>query len=242
MGSRWPDCSSHRHTSSLRNRPGTRTQSRRQEHRNTHTDETAPACAAAEVCDGVEDEDCDGTVDESCGRCPLMTVTCPTGCCAVDSWAVGTGKSTGAEIAVDPAGNIFFAYTKVSSGGTWQSALAIYDAVPGTWREVPLGGGTYRNRIRIDAMGRVHVANPSADYPQKIMYRRSDDHGVTFTTPVSVGVLNNSGSFDMEIDSAGRPHVVYEGATRCTTARTFATRTWSVRRGRPRFSMSRPMR
>jgi hypothetical protein len=169
-------------------------------------------CAAAEQCDGVIDENCNGIVDENCGRCPLMTVACPSGCCAIDSRAVGTAASNGAEIAVEPSGTIYFAYTKPTSGA-WKSTLAIYNPVPGTWREVALGGGTYRNRIRIDAMGRVHVANASSSEPRNITYRRSDDHGVTFTAPVTVGVLTNGGTFDMEVDHVGQPHLAYEGVS-----------------------------
>lgn len=173
--------------------------------------DASPTCAAAEVCDGVADEDCDGVVDEDCGRCPLMTVSCPSGCCPVDSWQVANVNGTGSEIAVDPAGNIFYAYTIVS-GGVWQSSLAIYDAVPGTWREMPLGEGTYNNRIRIDAMGRVHVANATnSSQNERIWYRRSDDHGKTFSAPIAIGWIASSGGFDMEVDSAGQPHVVYEG-------------------------------
>lgn len=169
-------------------------------------------CAAAEQCDGVIDENCDGTVDEQCGRCPLLTVACPSGCCAVDSWAVATAASNGAEIAVEPSGRIYFAYTKPINGIS-QSTLAIYDPIPGTWREIALGQGTYRNRIRIDGAGRVHVVNGAISTdPRPITYRRSDDHGVTFTTPLTVANLAPSGTFDLEVDSVGQPHIVYNAS------------------------------
>lgn len=91
----------------------------------------------------------------------------------------------------------------------WLAHLAIYDAVPGTWRTMALGGGYYRNRVIVDPMDRVHVMNASSG--GTLQYRRSDDHGVTFTAPVTVGVLNSGDAFDMKIDSSGAPHVVYNG-------------------------------
>jgi hypothetical protein len=184
-------------------------------------------CAAAEQCDGVADENCNGIIDEGCGRCPLMTVTCASGCCAIDPLAVGTANSYGAEIAVEPSGRIYFAYTKVSSG-PWQSTLAIYDPVPGTWRNIALGGGMYRNRIRIDAMGRVHVANAANNQPAQIMYRRSDDHGVTFTTPVAVGALDIGGTFDMEVDTLGQPHIAYEDSSSALRYTHLVGTTWTT--------------
>jgi hypothetical protein len=126
----------------------------------------------------------------------------------VDRWEVATASAVGASIAVDSIGNIFFAYTLPNSG-VWISWLAIYDAVPGTWRTIQLGGGYYRNRVIVDPMDHVHVAN--AGNGSVISYRRSDDHGVTFSAPISVGTLNSGDAFDMKIDGAGMPHVVYNG-------------------------------
>jgi len=165
-------------------------------------------CAATESCDGVIDDNCDGGVDEGCGRCPLLAISCVTGCCPVDRWEVATANATGASIAVDSVGNIFFAYT-VPSSGPWTAHLAIYDAVPGTWRTIPLGGGGYRNRVIVDAMDHVHTLN--AGNGSSLQYRRSDDHGVTFSAPVTVGILNLGDLFDMKIDTTGAPHVAYNG-------------------------------
>jgi hypothetical protein len=171
-------------------------------------DDATSACATAEACDGVVDDDCDGTVDEGCGRCPLLSVTCTTGCCPLDSWQVDTSDALGADLAVAEDGTIFFAYSTPSSG-EWTATLAIYDPAPGTWRKVPLGGGTYRNRVRIDAAGRIHVA--SAARSGAINYRVSSDGGHTFSDPVVVGTLDIGGVFDMEVDSTGAPHLAWSG-------------------------------
>jgi hypothetical protein len=172
----------------------------------SNPDGNVNTCATTEVCDGVIDDNCDGTIDENCGRCPLMTLSCPTGCCPVDRWEVSSAQTVGADIAVASDGTIYFAYTTPSSS-VWTSTLAIYDPTPGTWRSVQLGGGTYRNRVRLDHMGRLHVAN--AGYNGALTYRRSDDRGQSFTTPYTVGSLAIGGTFDMEVDSAGQPHIVY---------------------------------
>ncbi|MDX2092711.1 MAG: hypothetical protein SFX73_32900 [Kofleriaceae bacterium] len=169
-------------------------------------DGNVTTCAATESCDGVIDDNCDGQVDENCGRCPLLTLSCPTGCCPVDRWEVSNKASYGADIAVAADGTIYFAYTTPSSGA-WTSTLAIYDPTPGTWRSVPLGGGTYRNRVRLDHLGRLHVVNASNN--GAVVYRRSDDRGVSFTTPYTVGTLDIGGVFDLEVDSLGQPHIVY---------------------------------
>lgn len=169
-------------------------------------DGNVSTCATTESCDGVIDDNCDGQIDENCGRCPLMALSCPTGCCPVDRWEVSSNQTVGADIAVAADGTIYFAYTTPSSG-VWTSTLAIYDPTPGTWRTVQLGGGTYRNRVRLDRMGRLHVAN--AGYNGGLSYRRSDDRGQSFTTPYTVGSLAIGGTFDMEVDSLGQPHIVY---------------------------------
>ncbi|WP_146652536.1 hypothetical protein [Labilithrix luteola] len=169
-------------------------------------------CAAnAEVCDGVVDDNCNGTVDEGCGRCPLLQTACPTGCCAVDRWQVDTEASdNGSSIAVDNAGNVYFAYT-TPNAGTWASTLAVYDAVPGTWRKVPLGSGTLRNRVVVDALGHVHVLYGTYSGNYSVLYVRSDDQAHTFTAPVTVGTLAIGGVFDMVVDSKNQPHVAYGG-------------------------------
>lgn len=162
-------------------------------------------CAAVETCDGVIDDDCDGTVDEGCGRCPLLSIACPAGCCPVDRWEVASTAAMGTSIAVDDAGDIFVAYT--ANGPVHPSSLAIYSAVPGTWRTVSLGGGSYRNRVHLDALGRLHVLSQDSSYV--LTYRRSDDHGATFTAPVTVAQMNGNEGFDIATDSTGQPHVVY---------------------------------
>lgn len=169
-------------------------------------------CSAnVELCDGVVDDNCNGTVDEDCGRCPLLQTACPTGCCAVDRWQVDTGASdNGSSIAVDNAGNVYFAYT-TPNAGTWASTLAVYDAVPGTWRNVPLGSGTLRNRVVVDALGHVHVLYGTYSGNFAMQYVRSDDQAHTFTSPVTVGTLAIGGVFDMVVDSQNRPHVAYGG-------------------------------
>lgn len=169
-------------------------------------------CAAnVEVCDGVVDDNCNGTVDEDCGRCPLLQTACPTGCCAVDRWQVDTGASdNGSSIAVDNAGNVYFAYT-TPNAGTWASTLAVYDAVPGTWRKVPLGSGTLRNRVVVDTLGHVHVLYGTYSGNYAMQYVRSDDQAHTFTSPVTVGTLAIGGVFDMVVDSQNQPHIAYGG-------------------------------
>lgn len=173
----------------------------------------ASACAAAESCDGVVDDNCDGTVDEGCGRCPLLTVACPAGCCAVDRWEVDTVSAIGASIDVAADGTIYYAYA-IPSSSAWQSKLAVYDPGPGTWRAFPLTAGTYRTRVRLDGLGRVHVAYGSSGGP--LLYRRSDDRGMTFSAAVTVGTLNIGGLFDLEIDSADQPHLAYAGDAQFT--------------------------
>lgn len=170
-------------------------------------------CAAAERCDGVVDDDCDGVVDEDCGRCPLLAIACPTGCCPVDRWEVAQQAATGTAIDVDDAGNIYFAYT-LPSGGPWTTAISIYDAEPGTWRTTPLGGGTYRTRVKVDAQGRVHVLYGTSG--GALYYGRSDDHGMTFSSTL-IGTLNIGGMFDLALDSTGAPHVAYAGDAQYTS-------------------------
>jgi hypothetical protein len=171
-------------------------------------DAVTNTCASAEVCDGVIDDNCDGEIDEGCGRCPLLTISCPTGCCPVDRWQIEQPQAAMApSIAVDAAGNIFVAYSVYT--GAWMAKLAIYNAPTGVWRIEPLGAGTYRNRVMLDATGRLHVL--SAPNGGGLTYRRSDDKGLTFPVISSPGVLNGSDQFDMALDSTGAPHVVYNG-------------------------------
>ncbi len=173
------------------------------------SDASGGVCGAVEKCDGLLDDNCDGVVDEGCGRCPLLTIACPAGCCAVDRWEVGQLKSGyGSSIAVDSSGNVFFAYTRPNPG-TWNTSMAIYDALPGTWRTVELGGGTYRNVVLLDAQESVHVLYGNVTGTYKLLYRRSDDHGVTFTEPQTVGTLAIGATFDMALDSQGKPHVAF---------------------------------
>jgi hypothetical protein len=165
-------------------------------------------CSATEICDGVIDDNCDGQVDEGCGRCPLLAVSCPTGCCAVPSWQIAQQDATGASIAVDDAGNIYVLYTVVSES-LWHVWFAKYDAVPGTWSNRDLGAtGTYRNRIAIDHLGRLHLLHGQNE--GALYYDRSDDGGQTFEVSGPVGSLAIGGVFDLAVDSTNMPHVVWD--------------------------------
>ncbi|HEX7699328.1 MAG TPA: hypothetical protein VF403_01320, partial [Kofleriaceae bacterium] len=171
------------------------------------TSDAVTTCATTELCDGVVDDNCDGHVDEGCGRCPLLAVTCPTGCCPVPSWEIEQSSTTGASVAVDDAGNIYVLYT-VKSGGPWHAMLATYDAVPGTWSKRDIGvGATYRNRIILDHQGRLHLLRGGSE--GILHYERSDDRGQTFAVESMVAPLPTGEVFDLAVDSAGNPHVVW---------------------------------
>lgn len=163
-------------------------------------------CAAAERCDGLDDDNCNGTVDEGCGRCPLLHITCPEGCCAVDRWEIDQVRSeNGPSVATDSAGNIYYAYT-VPNGAGWQAWLAVYDAVPGVWRKRSVGPGTYHNKVLVDAQGKMHLIFGKTG---GVWYRTSTDLGVTLSDESYVGDLGNGGSMDMALDSQGVPHVAF---------------------------------
>lgn len=164
------------------------------------------SCAATEACDGVIDDNCDGHVDEGCGRCPLMTVTCPQGCCAVDRWQVSQLSSDGAAVAVDDNGDIYFMFTNPNPG-VWGAHLAKYTAATGAWTTKSMGAGSYRNRIAIDSAHGIHVISGATQ--SSLQYQKSTDGGATFSAPLALGPLAIGGTFDLAIDSQRRPHVIY---------------------------------
>lgn len=172
---------------------------------------TTPGCLATEQCDGVVDDNCDGHVDEGCGRCALLEVACPTGCCPVDRWQVDAGTARGPSLAVADDGTIYFMYSAQLASGFLTPTLAIYDPTTGMWSTQAVAGAgyaTYRNRVVLDAMNHLHVAYGPRD-GGSLEYQRSDDGGHTFSPAVSPGVLDSSGLFDMAIDATGAPHIVY---------------------------------
>lgn len=171
----------------------------------TQTD-ASTSCSATELCDGVIDDNCNGVIDESCGRCPLMTVTCPQGCCTVDRWQVSALAGAGAALAVDSNGDIYFMFTNPNGGG-WAAYLSKYTASTGGWTTKSMGAGSYRNRIAIDTAGVIHVV--SGANQGSLLYQKSTDGGATFAAPVAIGPLAIGGTFDLAIDSQRRPHVIY---------------------------------
>ncbi len=177
------------------------------------------SCAATEVCDGVVDDNCNGVVDEGCGRCPLMTVTCPQGCCAIDRWQVSTLAGTAAALAVDGNGDIYFMFTNPNSG-VWGAYLAKYTASTGIWTTKAMGAGSYRNRIAIDSAGAIHVVSGTTQ--GSLMYQKSTDGGLTFPAPVALGTLAIGGTFDLAVDSQRRPHVIYLQQRSLRTALVYA--------------------
>lgn len=168
--------------------------------------DASTSCSATELCDGVVDDNCDGMVDEGCGRCPLMTVTCPQGCCTVDRWQVSALGGAGAALAVDGNGDIYFMFTNPNSG-VWAAYLSKYTASTGVWTTKAMGAGSYRNRIAIDNAGAIHVVSGATQ--GSLVYQKSTDGGTTFTAPVALGLLAIGGTFDLAIDSQRRPHVIY---------------------------------
>lgn len=173
----------------------------------TPGDGSPHACGSTEICDGVIDDDCDGVVDEGCGRCPLLSETCPTGCCQVPNLQLAMMGATAPSIVVDDAGDIYVMYTDESAG--WHADLAAYDAVLGTWSSRDLGPtGTHRNKLALDHQGRLHMLHGFDE--GHLIYERSDDHGATSAVTSIVGTLAIGGVFDMALDSTDSPHVVYD--------------------------------
>ena len=141
--------------------------------------------------------------------CPLLTETCPTGCCSIGSVQVSTSGDDPA-IAVDSKGDIFEAYSDSSS----KVYLAAYNATANHWTTTALGTGSYiRNRVLVDKQDRVHVLTGPAAFAgqQPLTYRRSDDGGATFAVTTVIGMMGEDVlyNFDMALDSGDNPNVAY---------------------------------
>lgn len=188
-----------------------------------------------EACGNGSDDDCDGDADEGCGPCPVLTVSCAAGCCAVpEAQIVANGHWP--SLAIDSAGRIFVSYTLATSASR-TARIAIYDPATATWADRHLGQGGDRSVVRIGAGDRVHVLHGTdpawAMSGPNMLYQRSDDHGATFTPVGSIGLLEIGGTLDLAIDSADRPHVAFDGSVSGSSALVYAHHdgtSWSTQR------------
>ncbi|MGE0790603.1 MAG: MopE-related protein [Sandaracinaceae bacterium] len=160
-----------------------------------------------DVCGDRVDSDCSGTADEGC-PCPLLTVSCPTGCCDVPIVELDM-RGEYPSIATDADGFIYVSYT-IPSSTVWGSGFAIYDPDAGTWSTSRSSGAGYNSAVRVSPSGRVHHVYGGNTYAFR--YRYSDDHGATWAsypiwTPSAIG-----GGIDVAIGASDVPHVVIQGS------------------------------
>lgn len=142
--------------------------------------------------------------------CGLLQTVCATGCCDVDTYVVkpADGLSrTYPSIQADTAGNLYIAYTTVSSG-LWTSGLAKYTAATNTWTDKRIwDSGGYHPVVRVDHDGGVHLAL-SSDNPRVAIYMHSSNGGATFSPSTLPGQLVIGGECDMAVDAQNNPHFV----------------------------------